>query len=320
MSADRERVFLSHDGAIDEFLAMAVLAIDRSVELAGVSIVNGDCLAESAMRVQWKLLQLLGLEGHPVSLSNTRGFNPFPWEYRADSARLERVQTLAGFESNPSWPPYPDGEAHLTAELENSIDGGLTLVVTGPLTPVADVLSRRPELESRIRRLVWMGGAIDVPGNLDPKTIPQDCWNPRAEWNAFFDPFAVDWLFRETSFPMTIVPLDCLDQARLSPEFLAKLDTQSRENQLSRFAAEAYRLVADQPFYRMWDVATAAFVVRPELFAQPTRLNLEVGLWGTEQGALARAKDGRNVEAVMRFDDGPTEFYQFVLRTIGGGH
>jgi len=57
-------------------------------------------------------------------------------------------------------------------------------------------------------------------------------------------------------------------------------------------------------------------VVCPELFDRPTALKLAVELWGQDQGALFRAKEGRDVDVVMGFRNGPAEFCKFVLRAL----
>ncbi|WP_287521476.1 nucleoside hydrolase [Okeania sp. SIO2C2] len=42
----------------------------------------------------------------------------------------------------------------------------VTLMVTGPLTTVAVALDIAPEIESKIQEIVWMGGALNVPGKV----------------------------------------------------------------------------------------------------------------------------------------------------------
>ncbi|MGB7709202.1 MAG: nucleoside hydrolase [Microcoleus sp.] len=62
----------------------------------------------------------------------------------------------------------------------------VTLIVTGPLTTVAEALDIAPEIESKIQEIVWMGCALNVPGNVSKYLEPgQDM---SAEWNAYWDP------------------------------------------------------------------------------------------------------------------------------------
>jgi len=300
-------LFVSHDGAIDELVALALLAVSTDVKLRGVSLVHGDCLAEPTWALQRRLLDRLGRPDLRASLSNARGWNPFPWEYRRDSLRLEEIAELQGLPVPPP-PSRPDGERHLIEELER---GPLTLLVLGPLTPVQLALEGRPDLHSRIERIVWSGGAIDVPGNIDPATLPGLPPNRRAEWNVYCDPFALDWLLGETEIPLTLIPLDVTDRAPLAEDFLA--DLARIDTRVARFASQAYALIENQPLYRLWDMTAAAWALAPELFRQPERFGLAVDLWGNEQGATRRSADGREVDAVLDFADGAGPLHAWIL-------
>ena len=62
----------------------------------------------------------------------------------------------------------------------------MTLVPTGPLTNIALLLARYPELEAMIERVVLMGGAIGE-GNV----------TPAAEFNVWADPEAARRVFAQ---------------------------------------------------------------------------------------------------------------------------
>ncbi len=149
-----------------------------------------------------------------------------------------------------------------------------------------------------------MGGAVGVPGNLEPETLPGVPVGKHAEWNAYWDPFAVDWIFANTSVPLTVVPLDVSDQARLSAGFLDDLREAGRRSIAARLAWDAYQLVLDQPMYRLWDMTAVCFALRPEFFAEPERTQLTVETWGIEQGALRRNSLGREARVVQNFAPG----------------
>ncbi len=73
----------------------------------------------------------------------------------------------------------------------------LTLVSLGPLTNVAKVLERRPDLASICSRFVMMGGVGDGRGNVTPV----------SEYNLWADPHAADMVFR-SRIPITMVGWD----------------------------------------------------------------------------------------------------------------
>jgi len=85
----------------------------------------------------------------------------------------------------------------------------LTVIALGPLTNVARAIQLSPATMQQLGRLVIMGGAIGVPGNVSPV----------AEFNIFVDPHAADVVFR-AGLPITLVPLDVTRQVRLTRDFL----------------------------------------------------------------------------------------------------
>jgi pyrimidine-specific ribonucleoside hydrolase len=112
------------------------------------------------------------------------------------------------------------GPSDLTAidmieQVLSAADEPITLVATGPLTNMADVVERLPHLHHMIRELVIMGGAVDL-GN----------WTPAAEFNIWVDPHAADIVFRaacvpggeRTGIPLTMIGLEVTHRAWLTDE------------------------------------------------------------------------------------------------------
>lgn len=311
-------VILVQDAAIDEYMSQ-VLLTTMPVNLLGVSIVNADCIDTAAMQAAWRIDTYIGAPSMPLGLSRARGWNAFPWSYRTDCIKQGQIPALADILDNAGWPPYPDGDALLEAML-NRCEPGATLLVTCPLTPLANVLKRRPALKQKIGQIVWMGGAIGVPGNLDPTTVPTPPWNNCAEWNAFWDPASVDWIFRRTTCPIIQFPLDITNQAAITKEFMARLDAQSQAGmRYSTLAYQSYGLVASEPFYDMWDVVTTCWLVNDQhkFFEPPTtmKLTIDVELNATQGCIKARkGRGGREVQVVLKFapDGGQQRFYDYV--------
>lgn len=73
----------------------------------------------------------------------------------------------------------------------------MVLVALGPLTNLAVALREDPLLMRRIRRLVVMGGAVAVPGNV----------TPAAEFNFYVDPEAAAYVLAG-GLPVDLVSLD----------------------------------------------------------------------------------------------------------------
>jgi inosine-uridine nucleoside N-ribohydrolase len=128
----------------------------------------------------------------------------------------------------PDLPPpvrSPEGEHAIDwiARTLAAASEPVTLVPTGPLTNIALLLARYPELATRIERVVLMGGAIGS-GNV----------TPAAEFNIWADPEAARRVF-SSGLDVTMVGLDVTHKALM------------RESHAARLAAsgKAGRLVAD---------------------------------------------------------------------------
>lgn len=313
----RTPVVLLHDAAIDEYMATVLLTTMREVELRAIVVVNGDCITTPAMNAAWRIQQLIGRTDIPLGLSAARGYNPFPWEYRGDCVKEDALAMLQVFPPAPT--PYRDGDA-LFRDTLRAATAPVTVLCTGPMTPIAALLDQpdADALLAKIDRVVWMGGAIAVGGNLDPATLPAGVANPYAEWNVFWDPYAADRVFRDTTLPITLFPLDITNTASVRPDFLTALFAQSKTSTRSRLAWQSYEIIAAETFYDMWDVCATVWLARPELYAAPTPMRLRVVTEDAGmQGALVPDPDGSAVDVVMAFTDADG-FYRYVAAQLAG--
>lgn len=306
-------VVLLHDAAIDEYMATVLLTTMKEVELLAIIVVNGDCITTPAMNAAWRIQQYIGRTDIPLGLSAARGYNPFPWEYRGDCIKQNDISALQNYD--PATLPYRDGDRMLRRVLRQATEP-VTILCTGPLTPLAMLMDSRGgrQLMEKIARVVWMGGAIHVGGNLDPATLPADVVNPYAEWNVFWDPYSADRVFKGTHFPITLFPLDITNTAAISTDFMNSLLSQGKQYPTSFLAYQSYEIVAAESFYDMWDVCATAWLARPQLYETPTTMELEVVTDDNgRQGALVQRSGGRAVDVVLSFAD-LDGFYSYVLQ------
>ena len=101
---------------------------------------------------------------------------------------------------------------------------GLTVATTGPLTNLALAFRTRPEVISRLERVVVLGGAWGL-GN---KTAA-------AEWNILCDPEAAS-IVLSAGAPVTLVPIDAAAQVTIDEELIAIVAGQG--GAVAPFAAE----------------------------------------------------------------------------------
>lgn len=284
-------VFVLQDGAVDELMSVVLVTRMPEVELLGVGIANADCLGEPTVRTTRKLLHWLGRDDVPVGLSAARGVNAFPWEYRPYSMMADLLPIL-----NRGTPPEAaeagDAEELLIAAVEKCVAAGtkLTVLALCPLTPLVHAWTREPSLKQGIAEIVWMGGALkptsdpgDAPyGNVDTGLAPGA--NPNAEWNAFWDPFAVDDVFG-SGVPVTVFPLNVTNQVTMNRDFILGLAPGSVSNPIYDLAGQLYAMVAFQAGYSFWDTVATAYLAEPELFTT-TQRSLVAITRGPEQGTI----------------------------------
>ncbi|MBA8877708.1 inosine-uridine nucleoside N-ribohydrolase [Phyllobacterium myrsinacearum] len=83
--------------------------------------------------------------------------------------------------------------------------GSVTLCPLGPLTNIAQALIRAPQIASRIREIVLMGGGFFEGGNV----------TPTAEFNIYVDPQAAQ-IVLASGVPVVMLPLDVTHKALTS--------------------------------------------------------------------------------------------------------
>jgi pyrimidine-specific ribonucleoside hydrolase len=180
-----------HDDAIAILLALA----SPELELRGITTVAGNQTVDKTTRNALTVLELAG-----------RGDVPVAAGARGPLRRALRTAAHVHGESGLDGPALPEptvrqipGEA--ADVLARWLEPGVVLVPTGPLTNVALLLERHPDVRDRLERIVWMGGAIGE-GNI----------TPAAEFNAFVDPEAAAAVFA-SGIPVTMIGLDATHQA-----------------------------------------------------------------------------------------------------------
>lgn len=310
-----KQVVMIHDGAIDEFVAEVLLASSPDIDLLAVIMVDADCIGSVACEVMWQVNNLAGLEV-PIGLSAARAANPFPWAYRSDCLRTADLPILRRGRRPPlAFPPNGDD---ILGELLDTTSEPLTILSTGPVTPLTQAIRQKPERAAMVSDLVWMAGAINVQGNLDPATLPPGVANPYAEWNVFWDPESSSDLLHYLDCPITLVPLDASTKLPIDQTFMSQLLHLGRSGGFARLCLDAYGLISDEPFYRLWDTATVAWILAPDLFAKPTKSRIRVETDPTgDVGALVQDPAGTEVDLILDFARGGSEsICEFILSAI----
>jgi pyrimidine-specific ribonucleoside hydrolase len=232
------RVILDCDPGHDDAIALLLALASPELELLGVTTVSGNQTLEKTTANAIRVLDHLGRDDVPVAAGAPR---PLVRERRV-AANVHGETGLDGPDlPPPAREPGPEHAIDWIAATQAAAPGPVTLVATGPLTNVALLLARHPEVESKLERIVLMGGAIGE-GNV----------TPGAEFNIWVDPEAAQRVV-SSGLDLTMVGLDVTHRALLRQPDVDRLATAGRAGKL---VAELYRFFAR--FHRQrygWDGA-----------------------------------------------------------------
>lgn len=216
---DRPRpVLLDCDPGHDDAIAIMLAVADPGIDLLAVTTVAGNVTLPNTTRNALRVLDMVDRPDIPVAAGRDR-----PRARDLSSAAVMHGESgLAGpLPAEPSRAALGVPAIELIEQVLRDADEPVTLVATGPLTNMADVVERLPHLHDRVRGLVIMGGAVGL-GN----------WTPAAEFNIWVDPEAADIVFSAGTVPdgrpgggigLTMIGLEVTHQAWLDGTHAATL-------------------------------------------------------------------------------------------------
>ena len=177
------KLLIDTDPGIDDAMAILFAARHPGITLVGLTTVFGNVPVGIATRNALALVEHCGLD-IPVAEGAARPLVLPPF------APPAHIHGAEGFGHLPAPTPTRratgESPAAFMARLARQMPGQITLCPIGPITNVAQAIRLDPEFAGNIGRIVLMGGALDVPGNI----------TRHAEANSFHDPHALEIVLR----------------------------------------------------------------------------------------------------------------------------
>lgn len=258
----------------DDNVAIAMLARSGKVKIQGVTIVAGNVWANEGLRNARATLQLLDIEA-PVHLGAQQ-----PLVHTAEMSKKEKPLEFAGaFALRRPKPEIETAVDYLITMLEQNEP--MTVLAIGPLTNIAQALTKKPSIASRIKRLVIMGGNVRVPGNS----------TKAAEFNFWFDPEAARIVLRSAIKEKILFGLDICNKTPYGrKEFDAIAGGKSPVAKLYRenfgYRYPGFLKDAKAKGY-LWDELAAEYLVDESVVTRFEDLHLDVDTtFGAGYGAV----------------------------------
>jgi inosine-uridine nucleoside N-ribohydrolase len=291
----RETIIVDTDSGLFGDDGAAVVMLLRSpaqVAVSGITIVPGNVWPGEGAADMLHILDLLGRPDvavyrgaeeplvHTAAMAREYERRWGPLEFTGAFAKSPHPAARGrGNPGSPRRPRHENAVNYLISEIERH-PGELTILEIGPMTNLALALRMKPDIETKIKRLVFMGGNVRVGGNA----------SALAEFNFWFDAEAARIVLRSRIAEKVMFGLDICNQAPIhKAEFDRIANVHTPIADLFREdLGERYPAFLRQPAATayLWDSLAAAYLVDPGFVTRSEMRYLDVETaWGKFYGS-----------------------------------
>ena len=264
-------VIIDCDPGHDDVFAIWLAAANPEIDLRAITSVAGNGRIEHTTLNARIACTVAGIHGVPIARGAAeplaQELEPAEWIHGANA--------LGGPELPEPTVPLDERDAvQLIRDVLTESDRPVVVIATGPLTNIAHVVQRHPEVLAKIDRVVWMGGSTGR-GNV----------SAYAEFNAWTDPESIQVVL-DSGVAFTMVGLNISHQALITPPVRARVRaagnrTGSFGYELLEFFCSTYNTFEGMPDGPLHDPITVAMVIDPAV-ATTVETRMDVELKGTE--------------------------------------
>jgi inosine-uridine nucleoside N-ribohydrolase len=351
----KEVLWIDTDCGFDDICAISLLDHFGSFSLSGkkisyISTVNGMTNPRLGARVLSEIFSSNGFHNKPTIacgsdtiLSQKHSLlKDTSWGINYQNFCHKFTEKYLNIESDKLLHSDGSGEKfviHTIDELVNQIKAPttkkITLLCLGPLTNIANIIRRYPTfLVDNVERIVLMGGAVQVVGN-----APHG-----SEYNFYFDPEAVSYVFKNCNVPITMLGLEVANEQALTLVEHGLLKSQLVENinkpvdnsvrpldGISR-SVTALGLVRDiinnEKDHAGYDVVVSYYLINPQAFTtSPVNITIDnqtgkTSLISTDSGGKSISDDSDlinshvSIELQLATDFSRKEYFDYLLSNI----
>lgn len=226
------KIILDVDTGIDDAWAILYAMRSPGLSVQGITTCFGNADLDTTTRNTLAVVEVAGVPPVPVYRGAHR---PLLRPWSGPVPAFHGMNGLGDIDvTEPSLEVESSGAVPFMIDAIEKSPGDIVIVTVARMTNLATCLLARPDLSKKIRRVVTMGGAAFVPGNVTAK----------AEANIWGDPEAAQIVF-SSGVPLTMVGLDVTLKARLTRDDVAQLRPDLPYRKLltgsTNFYLQAYR-------------------------------------------------------------------------------
>ena len=217
-----KKIILDCDPGHDDAVAIMLAAASDEIDILGITCVAGNSTLENTKQNSLKICTLIGR-------SDIRIYSGSSKPIKFDLVTAAHVHGKSGLD-------FEGKEIYIKEDYKiseiNAVDfiiqtchsekEPIYLCPTGPLTNIALALKKDPSISSKIKEIVFMGGAAMCLGNI----------TPTSEFNIYVDPHAANIVLK-SNIPITMMGLDVTHKVNVNDKIIE--DIRNNNNQSSIF-------------------------------------------------------------------------------------
>lgn len=290
------KVIIDTDPGIDDAMAIHMAFADPSLDIIGLTSIFGNVFTEQATRnalflaeqAHYKVPVARGAEKPRVQPANKPSHHVHGDEGFGDYGA-----------PSPKGSPDPRPATQFLSDVCRQHNQQVIICPIGPLTNIAELLDRDPEIVQHVKKLVIMGGAVWCDGNVT-KFAEANIWNdPHAADQVFAADWEIDLIGLDVTQNISCTLDDFENMKKTAPEIGGFL------YDISEFYIKFYHSVMNQHICLLHDPSAILAITNPELFTY-RQAPLRVICDGDEIGqTIADPSSGRravNVAVGVKID------------------
>ena len=288
----KRKVLLDSDmvETFDDGVAFMMMLGSEDIEIKGLTTVTGNVWAQEALAYGIRIGELCGgknltyvagaqypmragrpdsfngeVDASPGKDADYRGAFSYP---AVEDWRTFFVQTYG---RQPEIRPSSEDASEYIARQILSAPGQLTILAIGPCTNIAKALLAHPEIASKAREIIYMGGAVRCDGNT----------TSYAEMNFLYDPEAAAVCLRAPFPKQTMVSLDVCNTVMMDRQRFMDIYESIRNDDIKELFRNSYTYgqFEEDPStpQLVWDLISAVIAVDSGIITgyRDTRLDVD---------------------------------------------
>lgn len=201
-------VLIDCDPGADDVFALLWLLINHKfahlpMKVVGITTVGGNVAAGKTYANAVRMCEFVGIDDIAIGKDHRQIESQ-------DASHIHGQDGIGNLSSMLPEVTLPSTEEDSVDMIINAIKAHgkeLVILVTGPMTNIALTEKREPGILSQCKKIIAMGGAVNVNGNITPV----------AEFNIAYDPESAAEVFNATN-NIVLIPLDLTTQMVFTEE------------------------------------------------------------------------------------------------------